>query len=119
MDGHAGVTIRIQRGSKQRFRNAGHFWLIVILSEISNDSISNPEWFLQSMLNESNTHSQEISHEEFTKTVQFYDFVEEKHDFSLHGQFGQAWLMYDKAAETAILAETGDEFVAFFWELLD
>ena len=119
MDGKAEAIIRIQRGLKHHFRNAGHFWLMVILSEIRNETLSNPEWYLQAMLNERNICSQEISHEEFKKNVQLYDFVKEKHDFSLHGQFRQAWLMYDKAAETAVLAETDDEFVAFFWELLD
>jgi hypothetical protein len=118
IDTYTEVKIRFLRGSREHFQSAGYFWLMVILSEISNGTPSDPEWFLQTMLSNKNTRSQEISREEFTKTVQLYDFVENEHNFSLSGQFQQAWLMYD-GIETGVLAETDCEFVAFFWELID
>jgi len=58
---------------------------MVILSEISNGLPSDPERVLQAMRSERNTRGKEISLEEFTKIVQLYDFVENEHDFSLHG----------------------------------
>jgi hypothetical protein len=111
------LKIWFQRGSKEHFHDAGHFWLVVLLSQARN--VADAERFLQGLLNDRYTLCKEISREEFTKTVQFYDFVEIDHDFSLHGQFQQAWLVYDVGTEIAVLAETNCEFVAFVWELLD
>ena len=111
--------IQFGRSSKNHFRDAVHFWLTVLVYWSQNANFSNVETFFANILGNKYTLCQEISFERFHKLVQRYNFVESDHDFSLHGKFCQAWLVFDVGTEIAILVERDEEFTIFSWELFD
>jgi hypothetical protein len=109
-------------GMNQDFRDAVHFWLTVLVY-LSHDSIlPDVETFFAQYLEDDFTFCQEISCERFCEIVHRYDFVVSDHDFSPHGQFCQAWRVFDAGigvAVVAVLAETDSEFAVFYHEVYD
>lgn len=111
--------IQFGRGTRKNFRDVVHFWLTVLVYWSHNANFPDIETFFANILDSEYTLCQEISFEKFCELAQWYDFVESEHDFSPHGQFCQAWVVFQVGTEIAILAETDGEFVVFSWELFD
>ena len=111
--------IQFGHGARENFREAVHFWLTVLVYRSHDANFPDIETFFANVLENEYTLCQEISFEKFRELVQWYDFVESEHDFSPHGQFCQAWLVFEVGTEIAVLAETDEEFVVFCWELYD
>lgn len=111
--------IQFGRGPRNLFRDVVHFWLTVLVYWSQNANFPDVETFFANYLGDEYTQCQGISAERFRKLVQWYDFVESEHDFSPHGKFREAWQAYEVLLEIALLAETDEEFVVFFWELFD
>jgi hypothetical protein len=119
IDPGAEVIMLVGRGSKEHFRDAVHFWLAVLGYWFRDSPFSDAETFFTRVLDDHYTQCKEISLEEWSRIVRRYDFVETPHDFSPHGRFCRAWLVYDAGTEIAALAETNGEFAVFSWELND
>ncbi len=113
------VIIQFGRGSKEHFRDATHFWLVVLRYWFRKAAFSEEDTFFAWILRDKYTQCEEISFEEWRKIVQGYDFVETAHDFTPHGRVYRAWRVYDTIGEVAALAETQEEFTVFSWELYD
>lgn len=113
------VFIQFGRGARENFRDAIHFWLTVLIYWSHAANFPDVEIFFANTLDDKYTLCREIAFEKFREIVQWYNFVESEHDFSPHGKFRQAWLVFDVGTEIAILAETDEEFAVFSWELDD
>ncbi len=69
LDPGAEVIILFGRGSKQHFRDAGHFWLTVLHYWFRDSPLSDTEAFFAAFLDDEHTVCKEISCEEFSTTV--------------------------------------------------
>ena len=119
IDPGAEVIIQFGCGARGDFRDAVHFWLTALIYRSHASNVPDVETFFANILENDYTLCQEISCERFREFVQWYDFVESDHDFFPHGQFCQAWLVFDVGTEIAVLAETDEEFAVFSWILYD
>jgi len=116
---HSVVKIEFARGSKEYFRDAIHFWIVFLQSHFRHANLSNADTFFHTLQQDRYTQCQELSQEEFMRTIQWYNFVEDEQVFSLRGSVQHTWQVYDEGIELALLAETQSEFAAFYWELND